>query len=90
MLEKQKAEGVGRKLVGFKLLDRGVPRHGSTLATPEGKEMGHVTSGTMSPCLKVGIGMGYVAADYAKPGSVIAVVIRDRLLRAEVVKVPFV
>lgn len=90
VLEKQKAEGVGRKLVGFKMLDRGVPRHGYTLATPEGKEMGHVTSGTMSPCLKVGIGMGYVAAEYAKPGSVIAVVIRDRLLRAEVVKVPFI
>ncbi len=89
-LEKQKAEGVGRKLVGFKMLDRGVPRHGYTLATPEGKEMGHVTSGTMSPCLKTGIGMGYVAAEYAKPGSTIAVVIRDRLLRAEVVKVPFV
>ncbi len=90
VLEKQKAEGVGRKLVGFKMIDRGIPRHGYTLATPEGKEMGHVTSGTMSPCLKVGVGMGYVAADYAKPGSEIAVVIRDRLLRAEVVKVPFV
>ncbi len=90
VLEKQKAEGVGRKLVGFKMIDRGLPRHGYTLATPEGKEMGHVTSGTMSPCLKVGVGMGYVAADYAKPGSEIAVVIRDRLLRAEVVKVPFV
>ena len=90
VLEKQKAEGVVRKLVGFKMIDRGIPRHGYTLATPEGKEMGHVTSGTMSPCLKVGVGMGYVAADYAKPGSEIAVVIRDRLLRAEVVKVPFV
>lgn len=90
VMARQKAEGVTRKLVGFKMIDRGIPRHGYTLAAPGGEPVGHVTSGTMSPCMKVGFGLGYVAAEYAKPGSEIAVVIRERLLRAEVVKIPFV
>ena len=90
LLERQKAEGVTRKLVGFKMIDRGIPRHEYELASPEGAVIGHVTSGTMSPCLKVGIGMGYVASEYAKVGTEIAVVIRGRNLRAEVVKLPFV
>ncbi len=90
VMERQKAEGVERKLVGFKLLDRGVPRHGYELAAPDGTPVGHVTSGTMSPCLKVGVGLGYVAAPYAKAGTEIAVVVRGRLLKAEVVKLPFV
>ncbi len=90
LLERQKAEGVSRKLVGFKMLDRGIPRHGYELAAPDGTLIGHVTSGTMSPCLKEGIGLGYVAAAYAKPGTEIAVVIRGRNLKAEVVKIPFV
>lgn len=89
-MEQLKAEGVERKLVGFKMIDRGIPRHGYPIATPEGEEIGHVTSGTMSPCMKVGFGMGYVKAAYAKAGTQIAVVVRDRLLRAEVVKLPFV
>ena len=89
-MERLKAEGVERKLVGFKMLDRGIPRHGYTLADTEGNGIGCVTSGTMSPCMKVGFGMGYVKAAYAKPGTVIAVSIRDRLLKAEVVKLPFV
>ena len=89
-LEAQKANGVERKLVGFKLIDRGVPRHEYELANPEGEIIGHVTSGTMSPCLKVGVGLGYVKSEYAKVGSEIAVVVRGRLLKAEVVKLPFV
>ena len=89
-MERLKAEGVSRKLVGFKLLDRGIPRHGYELANPEGEVIGHVTSGTMSPCLKQGIGMGYVAKAYAKVGTPIAVIIRGRLLKAEVVKMPFI
>ena len=89
-LAQQKAEGVSRKLVGFKLIDRGIPRHGYELATLEGEVMGHVTSGTMSPCLKVGIGLGYVQKEYAKVGTEIAVVVRGRLLKAQVVKLPFV
>ena len=89
-MERLKAEGVKRKLVGFKLIDRGIPRHEYPLKSLEGAAIGHVTSGTMSPCLKVGIGMGYVAAEYAAPGTVIAVEVRGRLLKAEVVKYPFV
>ena len=89
-LAKQKAEGVERKLVGLKMIDRGIPRHGYKLATLEGEEIGVVTSGTMSPMLKVGIAMGYVKADLAKVGDVVAVIIRDRLLKAEIVKYPFV
>lgn len=90
VMERQKAEGVTRKLVGFKLIDRGIPRHGYTLAAPDGSAIGLVTSGTMSPCMKVGFGLGYVKPDYAKPGTEIAVVIREKLVRAEVVKIPFV
>jgi aminomethyltransferase len=89
-LEAQKANGVERKLIGFKLIDRGVPRHEYELANPTGEVIGHVTSGTMSPCLKVGIGLGYVKTEYAKVGTEIAVVVRGRLLKAEVVKFPFV
>ena len=85
-MERLKAEGVKRKLVGFKLIDRGIPRHGYPLKTVEGAEIGLVTSGTMSPSLKVGIGLGYVAAEHAAPGTVIAVEVRGRLLKAEVVK----
>ncbi|MBR5849835.1 MAG: glycine cleavage system aminomethyltransferase GcvT [Alistipes sp.] len=89
-LEAEKAAGVARKLVGVKLIGRGVPRHGYSLATPEGEVIGCVTSGTMSPTLKVGIAMGYVKSEYAKVGTPVAVVIRDRLIEAEVVKIPFV
>lgn len=90
LMEVQKAEGVTRKLVGFKLIDRGIPRHEYKLASPAGEEIGHVTSGTMSPCLKIGVGMGYVQSAYAKVGTEIAVEVRGRLLKAEVVKLPFV
>ena len=89
-LAKQKAEGVERKLVGLKMIDRGIPRHGYALATLEGEEIGHVTSGTMSPMLKVGIALGYVKTQYSAVGTQVAVIIRDRLLKAEVVKYPFV
>ena len=89
-LAQQKAQGVERKLVGLKMIDRGIPRHGYTLANLEGEQIGHVTSGTMSPMLKVGIALGYVKSEYAAVGTTVAVVIRDRLLKAEVVKYPFV
>ena len=90
LMEKQKAEGVTRKLVGFRMIDRGIPRHGYKIAAAGGGEIGHVTSGTMSPCLKVGFGLGYVKPEYARPGTEAAVVIREKPLRAEVVKIPFV
>ena len=90
LLARQKAEGVEHKLIGFKMIDRGVPRHGYKIANLEGEEIGHVTSGTMSPMLHTGIGLGYVKSQYAAVGTVIAIVIRDRLIKAEVVKYPFV
>ena len=89
-LAQQKAEGVQRKLVGLKMIDRGIPRHGYKLANLDGEEIGVVTSGTMSPMLKVGIALGYVKSEYATVGTTVAVIIRDRLLKAEVVKLPFV
>ena len=89
-MERLKAEGVGRKLVGLKMVERGIPRHGYAIAAPDGTEIGHVTSGTMWPCLKVGVALGYVEAAYAKPGTEIAVVIREKPVKAEVVKIPFV
>ena len=89
LMERQKAEGVARKLVGFELTERGIPRHGYTLVAPSGEEIGHVTSGTMSPTLKKGIGMGYVKSEYAAPDTEIAVVIRERAIGARVVKTPF-
>lgn len=88
-LEKQKAEGVTRKLVGFEMIDRGIPRHGYSLTDAEGKVIGHVTSGTMSPVRKIGIGMGYVAVDFSKPGTEIYLDNRGRRLKAQVVKPPF-
>ena len=90
LLAAQKANGTERRLVGFRMIDRGIPRHEYTLADLGGNPIGAVTSGTMSPCLKVGIGLGYVKSEFAAVGTQIAVVIRDRLIRAEVVKYPFV
>lgn len=89
MLEKQKAEGVARKLVGFEMIDRGIPRHGYELVNAEGEKIGTVTSGTMSPMRKIGIGMGYVKAEYSKIGTEIYIDMRGRKLKAVVVKPPF-
>lgn len=87
-LEAQKAEGVARKLVAFKLLDKGVPRSHYEIANEAGEIIGEVTSGTMSPTLKQGIGMGYVTKEYSAIGSKIYIVVRGRRLAAEVVKPP--
>lgn len=89
-MECLKAEGVSRKLVGFKMIDRGIPRGGYEIADAEGKAVGKVVSGTMSPCLKVGIGTGYVPASMAAVGTEIYIPVRERLLKAEIVKLPFV
>lgn len=89
MLEKQKAEGTVRKLVGFEMIDRGIPRHGYELTTAEGDKIGVVTSGTMSPIRKIGIGMGYVKPEYSKIGTEICIDMRGRKLKAVVVKPPF-
>ena len=86
MLEKQKAEGVTRKLVGFEMVDRGIPRHGYELVNSDGEKIGIVTSGTMSPTRKIGIGMGYVKPEYSKAGTEICIDVRGRKLKAVVVK----
>jgi aminomethyltransferase len=85
----QKAEGLKRKLVGFELVDKGVPRHGYPVCDAEGNEIGQVTSGTMSPSMKKPVGMAYVATPYNKVDSEIFINVRGRLLKAKVVKTPF-
>ena len=88
-LEKQKAEGIQRKLVGFEMVEKGIPRHGYEIKDFEGNNIGYVTSGTQSPSLNKAIGMGYVRIPYATPDSNIFIKVRDKLLHAKVVKMPF-
>jgi aminomethyltransferase len=87
-LEKEKAQGVKRKLCCFEMIDRGIPRQGYEIAYQD-EVVGEVTSGTMSPTLKIGIGMGYVTPEFAKPGTDIEIKVRNRSLKAKVVKPPF-
>ncbi len=89
-LEKQKANGVEKKLVGFEMIDKGIPRHDYLIRDAEGNLIGKVTSGTQSPSLQKAIGMGYVLVDHAGLDSEIFIDIRDKSLRAKVVKIPFV
>lgn len=89
-LKAQKEAGLTRKLVGFSMIDRGIPRSHYELCTADGTVVGEVTSGTQSPTLGKGIGMGYVPTDLSKPGTEIFVKVRDKLLKAEVVKMPFI
>ena len=89
ILEKQKAEGVTRKLVAFEMIDRGIPRHGYKLVNAEGEEIGEVTSGTMSPTRKIGIGMAYVAKVYTALDTEVFIDVRGRKLKVKVVKAPF-
>lgn len=87
--EKQKAGGVERKLVGFEMIDKGIPRHGYEIKDYSGAVIGVVTSGTQSPSLGKAIGMGYVRTPYAAIDSNIFIKVRDKLLQAKVVKMPF-
>jgi len=89
-LLKQKKEGVSRKLAGFEMIDKGIPRHDYPIMDAAGEAIGRVTSGTMSPCLKIGVGMGYVATEHAAIGTEIFISVRDKKLKAKVVKPPFV
>jgi aminomethyltransferase len=89
-LKSQKEAGVKNKLVGFEMIDRGIPRGHYELCDAEGNKLGDVTSGTQSPTLQKGIGLGYVPTEYSKPETEIFVKVRDRLLKAKVVKLPFV
>ena len=89
ILLKQKADGLQRKLVGFVMVDRGIPRHGYLIKDEQGNEIGIVTSGTQSPTLGYGVGLGYVDAAYTNTDSEIFIDIRGKLLKAKVVKLPF-
>ena len=84
-----KDNGVSRKLVGFEMLDRGIPRQHYELVDADGNKIGEVTSGTQSPSLGKAIGMGYVTPEYAKADSEIYVSVRKKTLKAKVVKMPF-
>ncbi len=85
-LEKQKREGIRRKLVQFELRERGIPRHGYEITNKENKVIGQVTSGTILPGTKTGIGMGYVSTEYSNPDTSIYINIRNKQLEARIVK----
>jgi len=89
ILEKQKAEGIIRKLVGFEMIDRGIPRHDYIIKDAAGNEIGKVTSGTQSPSLGKAIGMGYVNIDNAALDNEIFVEVRNNPIKAKIVKMPF-
>lgn len=89
ILQQQKDNGIEKKLVGFEMIDRGIPRHDYLITNAGGSVIGKVTSGTQSPTLQKGIGMGYVTPDFAKEGSTLYILIRDKKLKARVVKRPF-
>lgn len=84
-----KENGVTKKLVGFEMIDRGIPRQHYPIKDTQGQVIGEVTSGTQSPSLNKAIGLGYVATEFSKPGTEIAVEIRDKSLKAVVCKIPF-
>jgi aminomethyltransferase len=88
-LLKQKQNGVSRRLTGFEMIDRGIPRQHYEIADQTGQKIGEVTSGTMSPLSKKGIGMGYVQTAFSKAGKEIFIMIRNKLLKAAVVRLPF-
>lgn len=88
-LKQQKEEGVKRKLVGFELIDRGIPRHDYTIVDANGNNIGVVTSGTMGPSVKKAVGLGYVKTEFAPEGSEIFIQVRNKQLKAIVTKPPF-
>ncbi len=88
--EEQKAGGLTKKLVGFEMIDKGIPRHDYPITDAAGNVIGRVTSGTQSSSLGKAIGMGYVATAHAGIGSEICISVRNSLLKAKVVKMPFV
>lgn len=89
ILEKQKAAGVARKLIGFEMIERGIPRHDYLIKDAAGNTIGKVTSGTQAPSLNKAIGLGYVATGHAHIDNEIYIDIRSTLVKAKVVKAPF-
>jgi aminomethyltransferase len=89
ILDKQKQNGIERKLVGFEMIDKGIPRHGYEIRDANSTSVGYVTSGTQSPSLNKAIGMGYVKTGFSQLDTIIFIKVRDKLLQAKVVKFPF-
>jgi len=87
-LEKQKSEGITKKLVVFILQEKGIPRAHYTILNEEGNTIGEVTSGSLSPSMGVGIGLGYVQIAYAKPGTKIFISVRNKNIEATIEKLP--
>lgn len=85
----QKEAGIQKKLVGFEMIDRGIPRHDYEIADAQGNIIGKVTSGTQAPSLQKAIGMGYIAKDFTKEGTEVFILIRNTPIKAKVVKFPF-
>ena len=89
IIQNVKENGVSRKLVGFEMIERGIPRHDYEICDEAGNTIGKVTSGTQSPSMSKAIGMGYVQPDFSKEGSSVYIKIRDKNILAKVVKIPF-
>jgi aminomethyltransferase len=88
-LLKQKNEGINRKRVGIQMIDQRIPRPGFEIYGDEGEKIGHITSGTFSPLLKYGIGMGHIQVSHAQEGDIVNVKIRDKLAKGKIVPFPF-
>ena len=88
-LQQQKTDGIRRKLIGFELQERGIPRQGYAILDAEGNEIGNVTSGTQAPSVQKGIGLGYVTKELSALGTEIFIQIRKNKVPATVVKLPF-
>lgn len=89
LLLEQKNQGIQKKLVGLEMIDKGIPRHGYEIQNKEGELIGHLTSGTQAPSLQKAIAMGYVNINYSKIDAEVFIKVRDKLLKAKVVKMPF-
>lgn len=90
IIQSVKVNGAEKKLAGFVMIDRGIPRHDYEIADADGKIIGRVTSGTQAPSLNQGIGLGYIKTEFAGVGTEIYIPLRGKLLKAKVVKTPFV
>ena len=89
ILYQQKNSGVTRKLIGFEMMEKAIPRHNYIIQNDNNEQIGIVTSGTLSPSLKIGIGMGYVKSEYASPGNELFINIRNKFIKVRVIKMPF-
>jgi aminomethyltransferase len=89
-LQHQKEAGIARRLVGFEMQEQGIPRGHYEILNAAGEAIGEVTSGTQSPSLGKGVGLGYVPVSYSAPGTELLIQVRNRQLKAQVVKLPFV